>query len=129
MGMGEEWKKCSLSIYLYLTKIIKQSFDLLQDKALVVNAITISTRRHFFKNGLFWRIENRINFADLFSSITARSERKTNERRAILYPVYTDGPAKQIQKNDCIETFIETAIPSAWREDPGCQKEKLRSEK
>ena len=111
MEMGEEWKKCWLSIYLQQTKIIKLSFDLLQDKALVLKAITILTRRYFL-NGLFWGNENRINFADLFSSTTARSERETNERRAILYRVHTDGPAKQIHKIDCIETFIEIAIPS-----------------
>jgi len=47
IGMGKEWKKCSLSIYLYLKKIIKLSLDLLQDKALVVKAITILTKRYF----------------------------------------------------------------------------------
>ena len=47
--------------------------------------------------------ENRINFVDLFYSITARSEPETNERRAILYPGHTDGQAKQIHgKIDCI---------------------------
>jgi hypothetical protein len=57
MEMGEEWKKCSLSIYLYLTKIIKLSFDLLQDKPLVVNAITILTRRYFLKMACFGELK------------------------------------------------------------------------
>ena len=87
-------------------------FDLLQDKALVVKVITYQQGKMFFFIMACFR-KNRINFADLFSSITARSERKTNERRAILQLVSRDGPAEQIQNLIAVVKVIQAAFTSA----------------
>ena len=50
--------------------------------------------------------ESRTTIADLFASITAWSERRTNEWRAIVHPIHTDRPAKQIHKIDDNIKFI-----------------------